>query len=70
MALAQDRTRAHGTRTALPSEPAEMVELGVAHVELEPGEPTETAGHGQLQVNDETGKRAPADQLATGEGQA
>jgi len=41
--------------------PAEMIEPGVAHVEIDPGELTETAGRGQLQVDDETGKRASRD---------
>ncbi len=36
----------------------ESVEPGVAHVEIEPGEPTETAGRGLLQVDDdEAGQR-------------
>lgn len=38
---------------------AETVEPGVAHVEIEPGEPTETAGRGPLQVDEETGQRVP-----------
>ncbi len=46
--------------------PVETIEPGVAHVEIEPGEPTETVGRGQLQVDDETGKHAPADRPATG----
>lgn len=41
--------------------PAETIDAGVAHVEIEPGEPTETAGRGQLQVDDDTGRQAPRD---------
>lgn len=55
--------------------PTETVEPGVAHVEIEPGAPTETAGRGPLQVDDETGQRvpvlcdagAPTDRPATGD---
>ncbi len=37
---------------------AETIEPGVAHVEIAPGEPTETEGHGLLQVaDDEEGQR-------------
>ncbi len=39
-------------------ETAEIIEPGVAHVEIAPGERTETAGHGLLQVaDDEAGQR-------------
>ncbi len=48
--------------------PAETIEPGVAHVEIAPGAPTETAGSGPLQVDDETEERAsvaPADRSTT-----
>lgn len=61
MAMAQDqardRTRARGTMTTLTSEPADTVEPGVAHIEIEPGAPTETAGSGALQIDDAAGQR-------------
>ncbi len=52
--------------------PPETIEPGVAHVEIAPGEPTETAGRSQLQVDDDPGQRAsraegtPADRPSTG----
>jgi len=53
--MENDKTRTNGAPRRTGAE--ETVEPGVAHVEIDPGAPTETAGAGSLQVDDETGRR-------------